>query len=588
MSSESSDISAPYHGVTRLATSRPRVLGWLRSAAILDGDWGTSVAYVLGLGFALAGYGSYWHLSAMMVLTTLVALNYITICRLYPNGGGVYGSVYHRSPFLAVVGALLLAADYVVTMALSILDACHYFGVEHPVFWAIVIIVIIASINWFGPKHSGGLALLITAVTAVTLLIIAVVSAPTALSSPRIDPPEGGFLHNWGIFTGFILSLSGIEAISNMTGLMKDPTKDSRRAILSVLTKVLLVNGFLGLAMLAVQGLSPGDHLEDMIRFLGEHYVGEWFGWVVAASLGVLLISAGNTALNGLISVQFLMSVDHELPSSLRILNRHGVPIVPLFVSTGVPIVVLLLVGDIKTLAHLYAIGLVGAMTINLGSTATDKGIKIGKVVRLFMAISASVLLLVEISIAVNKIQAALFASAILIAGLSARAIAKSRVAVPVPVPEVAPAPAVAPPVPKRRRRSIPSTKYLLALKGVNEKLLKFAIEEAKSRNAFLFILRVKEIAVGALPAQLDMPTNGQEQLIERICAEGGIEHQSVQIPSYDVGYTIAEQAATFGVERVIIGAQQRSRLEYVLKGSVMRSLSSLLPEDVQLVIFGG
>jgi hypothetical protein len=70
----------------------------MHSAAILDGDWGTSVAYVLGIGFALAGYSSSWHLSAMMVLTTLVAVNYITICRLYPNGGGVYGSVYHRSP----------------------------------------------------------------------------------------------------------------------------------------------------------------------------------------------------------------------------------------------------------------------------------------------------------------------------------------------------------------------------------------------------------------------------------------------------------------------------------------------------------
>jgi hypothetical protein len=201
------------------------------------------------------------------------------------------------------------------------------------------------------------------------------------------------------------------------------------------------------------------------------------------------------------------------------------------------------------------------------------------------MAISAIVLLLIEISIAVNKVQAALFASAILIAGLSARAIVKARAKVPVPaveaVPEVA-APA------RRRRRSIPSRKYLLALKDVNEKLIKFAIDEAKARNAFLFILRVKEIAVGALPAQLDMPTNGQEELIERICSEAGLDHQSVQIPSYDVGYTIAEQAATFGVERVIIGAQQRSRLEYVLKGSVMRALNSLLPDDVQLVIFGG
>jgi nucleotide-binding universal stress UspA family protein len=285
--------------------------------------------------------------------------------------------------------------------------------------------------------------------------------------------------------------------------------------------------------------------------------------------------------------VQFLMSVDKELPSSLRILNSHGVPIIPLLISTGVPIIVLLLVGSIETLSHLYAIGLVGAMTINLGSTATDRSIKIKPVLRIFMMISATILLLIEISIAVNKLQAALFASAILIAGLSARAIAKSRAEVPVPAVEAVPAPAPAAPV-RRRRRTIPSTKYLLALKDVNEKLIRFAIEEAKSRNAFLFILRVKEIAVGALPAQLEMPTNGKEQWIERVCAEAGIEYQSVQIPSYDVGYTIAEQAATFGVERVIIGAQHRSRLEYVLKGSVMRALSSLLPEDVQLVIFGG
>jgi len=542
----------------------------------------------MGIGFALAGYSSFWHLGAMMVLTILVAFNYITICRLYPNGGGVYSSVRNRSRLLAVFGALLLGADYVVTMALSILDACHYFGLENPVLWAILIVLAIAYLNWFGPKHSGGLALLITAITIVTLLVIVVASAPTALSSPRIDPPEEGFFHNWGVFTGFVLSLSGIEAISNMTGLMKDPTRDSRRAILSVLTKVLLVNGFLGLAMLAVQGLTPGDHLEDMIRFLGEHYVGQWFGWVVAASLGVLLISAGNTAMNGLISVQFLMSVDNELPSSLRILNSHGVPIVPLLVSTGLPIAVLLLVGDVETLAHLYAIGIVGAITIDLGANATDKSLKIGKTIRLFMLISASVLLLVEISIAINKIQAALFALAIIVAGLSARWIAQSRAKAPLPAAEAVPVPVVPPSPPKRRRRSIPSTKYLLALKGVNEKLIRFAIDEAKSRKAFLFILRVKEIAVGTLPAQLDMPTNGQEQWIERICAEAGIDYQSVQIPSYDVGYTIAEQAATFGVERVIIGAQQRSRLEYVLKGSVMRSLSSLLPEDVQLVIFGG
>jgi amino acid transporter len=539
----------------------------------------------MGIGFALAGYGSFWHLAAMMALTSLVAINYITVCRLYPNGGGVYSSVYHRSKLLAVVGALLLAADYIITMSLSVLDACHYFGLSHPVLWAIVVIVAIGSLNWWGPKHSGGLALLITAFTLVTLFVIVVASAPTAITSARIEAPQGGLLHNWGIFTGFILSLSGIEAISNMTGLMKDPTRDSRKAILAILAKVLIVNAFLGLAMLAIQGLKPGDYVEDMVRFLGEHYVGKWFGLVVASSLGVLLISAGNTALNDLISIQFLMSVDRELPSSLRRLNRHGVPIIPLAVSTIVPIVVLLIVGDVEMLSHLYAIGLVGAMTINLGSTATDKTVTLKSMVRGFMVVSAVILFMIEVSIAVNKTQAAIFASTVLVVGLGARSVSKWRYRTLPPVPEVVVAPI---PQPARRTRPLPSTRYLLAMKGLNEKLLRFAIEEAQARNAFLFVLRVKEIAVGALPAQLEMPTNGQEHAIERMCADSGIDYRSMQIPSYDVGYTIAEQAATFGVDRVIIGAQHRSRLEYALKGSVMRGISSLLPDDVQLIIFGG
>ena len=572
-------------GMAEYATSRPRVLGWLRSAAILDGDWGTSVAYVLGLGFALAGYSSFWHLLAMMALTTLVAVNYVTICRIYPNGGGVYSSVYHRSKLLAVVGALLLSADYVVTMALSILDSCHYFNLPDPVLFAVGFILMVAVVNWFGPKNSGGLALVISAATIATLLVIIVVSAPTAIQSVSIAPPKGGFFSNWGIFVGFILSLSGIEAISNLTGLMKDPSSDPKKAISTVLVKVIVVNVFLGLAMLAISGMFPGEHREDMIRFLGEHYVGPWFGWVVALSIGTLLISAGNTALNDLISIQFLMAVDEELPAPLRKLNRHGVPILPLALTTLAPIIVLLVVRDFETLSHLYAIGLVGAMVINLGSTSTDKTVSLKPFVRGFMMVSATILFFIELSIAVKKTEATIFALIILTIGLVARSLAKKRAAV---LPAAAPI-AAAPAMTRKRRRPImPSAKYLLALKDLNERLLKFAIEEARQRKALLFILRVKEISVGVLPERLSMSTNGVEERVDQICSEGGIDYQIISIPSYEVGYTIAEQAATFGVDRVILGATRRSVLENMLRGSVMRSLSSYLPEDVQLIIFGG
>ncbi|MCU0453029.1 MAG: universal stress protein [Bacteroidetes bacterium] len=585
----SSDIThpGPVHGTVEYATSRPRVLGWLRSAAILDGDWGTSIAYVLGIGFALAGYSSMWHLAGMLALTSIVALNYITICRLYPNGGGVYSSVYHRSRRLAVVGALLLGADYVITMSLSVLEAFHYFGIDHAVGAAIATIMVIGVLNWFGPKHSGGGAGVISAVTLVSLLVIILVSAPTALREANVEPPHDTFLANWGIFVGLILSISGIEAISNMTGLMKDPARDSRRAIIAVLGKVIVATIFLGLAMHAIPGLSGGT--EDMVRVIGEHYVGVWFGWVIAISLGLLLISAGNTAMNGLISVQFLMAIDGELPTSLRRLNRHGVPVIPLVIATTAPVVVLLFVNDILTLASLYAIGVVGAVMINIGSTATDRSLSIGRVTRAFMVVVAVILFFIEVSIAIEKSYAALFAGIVLAVGLTARMIsqrarARERAAAPAAVEPSRP------PIPPQRRvrRAMPTTKYLVATKGANEKLLKFAIEEAKARKAFLFILNVKEIAVGALPERIVLESNGVEARIQEICEQSDIDYQYLQVPSYEVGYTIAEQAATFGVERLIIGAERRNRLENVLKGSVMRSLGGLLPDDIQLVIFGG
>jgi len=585
LDTDSTHSSTP-HKVKELATSRPRVLGWLRSAAILDGDWGTSVAYVMGIGFALAGYASYWHLVAMMLLTTLIAFNYITICRLYPNGGGVYSSVYHRSHLLGVIGALLLSADYIVTMSLSVLDACHYLNVSNPPLAAALIIIGIGILNWYGPKHSGGLALVISFFTLLVLATIIGFSFHTGITQAHIERPTGGFFHNWSIFTGFVLSLSGVEAISNMTGLMRDPARDSRRTIFVVLTKVVIANLCLGLALLAIPGLHPGEHLEDMLRFLGEHYVGNWFGWVVALSLGVLLISAGNTALNGLISIQFLMALDRELPTSLRRLNRYGVPIIPLIIATLAPILVIMFIRDVETMSHLYAIGVVSAITINLGSTATDPDVSLKPSVKYFTTASAIIMFLIAISIAINKHEATIFVLIILAVGLTARYVAQRKiVAQPIPAEIQAAEPQ---PTKKRRRISIPSAKFLVAIKGMNERLLKFAIEEAKQRGALLFILHVKEIAVGTLPERLEIQTNGFEDKIEKACLDAGIDFQIISIPSYDVGYTIAEQAATFGVDRVILGATKRSVLENMLRGNVIRTLSALLPEDVQLIIFGG
>jgi hypothetical protein len=89
------------------ASERPRNVGWLQAAGLLFGDWGTSRLYVLGLALFFAGRSSFWLICAMSLLILAVGWAYTQICRIYPDGGGVYTAAKHKSRMLAVVGALL-------------------------------------------------------------------------------------------------------------------------------------------------------------------------------------------------------------------------------------------------------------------------------------------------------------------------------------------------------------------------------------------------------------------------------------------------------------------------------------------------
>src|SRR5438477_8263616 len=114
--------------LSMLHSQRPRNVSWIGAAGLLFGDWGTSRLYVLGLAFLVAGRSSFWLVSAMSLLILAVGWAYTQICRIYPDGGGVYTAAKSRSRLLAVIGALLLFADYTVTASLSAVEAFHYFG----------------------------------------------------------------------------------------------------------------------------------------------------------------------------------------------------------------------------------------------------------------------------------------------------------------------------------------------------------------------------------------------------------------------------------------------------------------------------
>src|SRR5437868_1473053 len=435
---------------------RPRNVDWKRAAAILYGDWGTSKAYVIGLAFAVAGYASFWLIALMCVLTALVGINYMIICRLYPDGGGVYASVRHRSEVISIIGAFLLIADYLVTAAISALSAFQYLGVPHPEKFAAAAILIIGFLNLLGPKHTGGLAFLISVPTALVVITLGLFSLPylvTAIGDLR--PLHGSFWGNWAGFVSIVLALSGVEAIANATGIMKlnpgstethpSVTKTSTPALLIVMIEVCVFTALLGLAMHARGGLqnlngdvnAPGaEGVRDyMLRYMGEAFVGgalgaglgHIFGIIVSIVFALLLLSAVNTAIVDLITIQFLMARDRELPNIFERLNQWGVPSAGMLLATIVPIALVVLVKDMAGLADLYAVGVVGAIATNLGATSTDWKLTIKPWERTLMFGTFIVMAAIELSLLVDKPNARYFAVTILAVGLILRGLVQER-----------------------------------------------------------------------------------------------------------------------------------------------------------------
>jgi amino acid transporter len=495
-----------------------------------------------------------------------------------------------RARVMAVIGALMLAADYIVTASLSVLEACHYLDLPYPVFFASVIIILIGVLNVFGPRHAGTLAVIISTGTLVTLVVLAFFAFPAVRTNLTITPAPTGLFGNWHIFVGTILSISGIESISNMTSVMKDPARSSRKAILSVLVKITTLTLILGFAMNALPETMLKNHVEDMLRFLGEHYVGQWFGPVIGVALGFLLISAGNTAINALMSLQFLMSADRELPSVLRRLNRYGVPYYALMVAVAMPLIILLIEADVIALASLYAIGVVGAILINIFSTGINRAMSIPLWIRVLMICSAAVLLMIEVTIAIDKTAALLFALSVIAVGMTARTLTRKRATTVTPsegvataegeAPAAAPARAIAPASPE-------GTRILVAVHDLSENLLRRVCEETRLQKSFLFVLNLRQLSVsGDLPATLGGDVRVNTAWIDRICTSYEIPYKVITGITPEVGYTIAEQAATLGVDKLILGTTKRSLVEQALRGDVIRTVSELLPDEIQLAIY--
>jgi len=430
-------------------------------------------------------------------------------------------------------------------------------------------------------------------------------------------------------FVGVILALSGAESIANLTGVMKlDPgstpeqprvARESFKAIVPVAIEVVCGTALLGWAMLSLPSvIGQTMHLtspsaiaaaldarqEDMLRFIGEQFgtatIAPWFGsilsWIVGIVFFLLLLSAANTAIVAMTGLLYMVARDGEMPRQFTRLNRHGVPFLPLLIAFGLPVVVVLTAASFNALVGLYAIGVVCAITVNVGSCSFNRTVGFTWYDRVLFTVTFLILGAVEVTLARTKPDALFFIICVLGGGLALRAYTLKLQGLTTLTVKREVAAMVTPDLVATMRPQLQEgQKIMVAARGLTP-VLTYALEEAQLRKATLCVLYVREIAIfyGGGPPP---PARGRWQdnpeaaaimsMMLKLGAERGICVLPIYAVSEDTASTILDLSATMGIDYLIIGASQRSAMAKLLQGSVATNVAQQLPDSIHLIIYG-
>ena len=129
----------------------------------------------------------------------------------------------------------------------------------------------------------------------------------------------------------------------------------------------------------------------------------------------------------------------------------------------------------------------------------------------------------------------------------------------------------------------------LVAVRGTG-RTLDFALKEAALLQRTLYLLFVREQTVITVEDQRRKWLSDAEAGEIFQYAKARVGGQAMVLPCYAVSDsaagTIVDVAATVGASRLILGAPNRHSVLGLLRGNIVRDVSNLLPEDIELLVF--
>jgi amino acid transporter len=371
----------------------------------------SSVAYApeeIFLVLSVAGLTAYsmtpWIGLAVAGVMLVVIASYRQNVHAYPSGGGDYEVVTtNLGPTAGLTVASALLVDYVLTVAVSMSSAMSNIGSaipfinQHKVLFAVIAILILASINLRGIRESGTAFAIPTYAFMFGILTmlgwgffqIYVLDTPLKAESADFEMhSDHGEILGFALvflvaraFSSGSAALTGVEAISNGVPAFRKP-KSRNAATTLALLGVIAVTLFMGIIMLAKEtGVqivehpetqlagAPADyHQKTLIAQLADAVFGDFtIGlYLIAGVTALILVLAANTAFNGFPVLGSILAQDRYLPRQLhtrgdRLAFSNGI----LFLALAAVAFVVAFQAEVTALIQLYIVGVFVSFTLS-------------------------------------------------------------------------------------------------------------------------------------------------------------------------------------------------------------------------------
>jgi APA family basic amino acid/polyamine antiporter len=320
----------------------------------------------------------------------LTAMTYVEGASLHPERGGA--TVFARYAFnelVSFVAGWAILLDYVILIAVTCYTATQYLKVFwHPLghyteslllalaFIGFVVLVNVRGFN--GGRSARRLGMLVAGDFALQLLIVVLGLALFFNPHTLVDPIHLGSTPTWSglvfALTVTTIAFTNVESASGLAGEVRAGRGALRRLIASGMALVLI--GYVGIALVAVTALPVhnghtalgGRYLNDpvigIVTQVHPHWLAQTLRYLVGAMATVTLVAAASAAMLGLSRLAYSLSTNRQIPSGLgRLHPTRATPYV-LICLAGLLAAALVVPEDLDFLTGIYAFGAMLAFTL--------------------------------------------------------------------------------------------------------------------------------------------------------------------------------------------------------------------------------